>query len=250
MGSIGYEEERGVVVITIDRPEHRNALDTASQRALTAALARFEADPGARVAILTGRGSVFCAGADLTEMASGVVPDPAVFPVPGTNPPITKPLIAAVNGAAFGAGFMLAQECDLCIAAHEARFAITEARWGRGAPYAAKLPTLIPPRVALELIVTARPISAARAAEVGLVNKVVEGAELMAEARTLARTIADNAPLSVQAGKAMVDLVVGASIAAVMPEIDERYRQVYASSDAQEGPRAFRDGRTPVWKGS
>jgi enoyl-CoA hydratase/carnithine racemase len=138
--------------------------------------------------------------------------------------------------------------CDLCVAADDARFAITEAKWSRGAPWAAPLPGLVAPRVALEQIVTAEPLSAARAHQGGLVNRVVPRAELAASAQALARTIARNAPLSVRAAKAMVYAVAGRELDAAFDAADPIWESVYESEDAQEGPRAFREKRAPVWK--
>src|SRR6266566_73453 len=158
-------------------------------------------------------------------------------------------VIAAVNGAAYGGGFLLAQMCDLCVAAEHATFAIAEARWGRGAPWAAPLPWLVPPRVAMELLLTARPIGARRALEVGLVNAVVPAGELRREAAALAATVAANAPLSVSAAKAMVYRSVGKELREALAEGWRLFEPVYASEDAQEGPRAFVEKRQPEWKG-
>jgi enoyl-CoA hydratase/carnithine racemase len=162
---------------------------------------------------------------------------------------VTKPVIAAVNGVALGGGFLLAQMCDLCIAAESARFGITEARWGRGAPWAAPLPWLVPPRVALELLLTGEPIGARRAYEVGLVNRVVPDAALREEAGRLAATVAANAPLSVRAAKAMVHAAAGRDLGEAVDEGWRLFEPVYRSEDAQEGPRAFLEKRPPVWKG-
>ena len=162
---------------------------------------------------------------------------------------LAKPVIAAVNGPAFGGGFLLAQMCDLCVAGASAQFAITEARWGRGAPWAAPLPWLVPPRVAMELLLTGDPIDAQRAYEVGLVNRVVPDPELRSEAGRLARRIAGNAPLSVRAAKAMVQASAGRALDEAVEEGWRLFEPVYLSEDAQEGPRAFVERRPPVWKG-
>ncbi len=201
--------------------------------------------------MLTGAGEAFCAGADLKEMAAlGLtVPPPDMAPHLGRNIQVTKPVIAAVNGPAFGGGFLLAQMCDLCVAGTTARFAITEARWGRGAPWAAPLPWLVPPRVAMELLLTGEPIDAQRAYAVGLVNRVVPDPELRSEAGRLARRIADNAPLSVRAAKAMVHAAAGRELDEAVEEGWRLFEPVYLSEDAQEGPRAFVERRPPVWKG-
>ncbi len=249
--AVTYELQDGVVWLVIDRPEARNAINQAVSDGLWAGFRRFEEDPGAAVLVLTGAGEAFCAGADLKEMAAlGLtVPPRDMAPNLGQNLQVTKPVIAAVNGPAFGGGFLLAQMCDLCVAGTSARFAITEARWGRGAPWAAPLPWLVPPRVAMELLLTGEPIDAQRAYEVGLVNRVVPDPELRSEAGRLARRIAGNAPLSVRAAKAMVHATAGRDLGEAVEEGWRLFEPVYLSEDAQEGPRAFVERRPPVWKG-
>jgi enoyl-CoA hydratase/carnithine racemase len=250
-GTVHYELADGVATIVMDRPDAKNALNRALREGLWAAFRRFVAEDAALVAVLASVGDVFCAGADLKEMAAlGLrVPPPDFLPQLGRNLHTDKPVIAAVQGPAYAGGFALAQMCDLCVAADDARFAITEAKWSRGAPWAAPLPWLIPPRVALELIVTAEPLGAERAREIGLVNRVVPRARLLEEAQALARVIAKNAPLSVRAAKRMVYAVAGASLADALEEGDRVWESVYESEDAQEGPRAFREKRAPVWRG-
>ena len=247
-----YEVEAGVAWLTINRPEAHNALSQAVRDGLWEGFARFRDDTEAKVLVLTGAGEkAFSAGGDLKEMAetSLKVPGPDYIPYLNRTVPVDKPVIAAVNGIAFGGGFLLAQMCDLCIAADHARFAITEARWARGAPWAAPLPWLIPPRVAMEILLTAEPISAARAYEIGLVNRVVPAAELRKTAQEMAAGIAANAPLSVRAAKAMVYASAEMGWTAALEEGDRLFEPVYFSEDAQEGPRAFREKRAPEWKG-
>ena len=250
-GTVHYGLADGVATIVMDRPEAKNALNRALREGLWETLRRFVSDEGAQVAVLASTGDVFSAGADLKEMAAlGLkVPPPDYLPQLGRNLHTDKPVIAAVQGPAFAGGFALAQMCDLVVAADDARFAITEAKWSRGAPWAAPLPWLIPPRVALELIATAEPLSAERAREIGLVNRVVPRARLLEEAQALARTIAKNAPLSVRAAKRMVYAVAGKTLADALDEGERVWRPVYESEDAQEGPRAFREKRAPVWSG-
>ena len=248
---VSYQLEDGVAWLVIDRPEARNAINQAVGKGLWEGFRRFEEDPAAAVLVLTGTGEAFCAGADLKEMAAlGLtVPPRDMTPNLGRNLQVTKPVIAAVNGPAFGGGFLLAQMCDLCVAGTSARFAVTEARWGRGAPWAAPLPWLVPPRVAMELLLTGEPIDAQRAHEVGLVNRVVPDPELRSEAGRLARRIAGNAPLSVRAAKAMVQASAGRALDEAVEEGWRLFEPVYLSEDAQEGPRAFVERRPPVWKG-
>jgi enoyl-CoA hydratase/carnithine racemase len=245
---VRYELEGAVAWVTIDRDEARNALNAAVREGLWAATRRFNDDAAARVLVLTGAGDrAFCAGADLREMADGTmeVPPPDFLPIFGRNIEVTKPTIAAVNGVAYAGGFLLTQMCDLVVAAEHARFAITEVRVGRGTPWAAPLPWLLAPRIALELLLTGDHLGAERAREVGLVNRVVPASELHAATQELASTIAANAPLSVAAAKRTVYL----SQPDVYAEADAIWDPVYRSADAQEGPRAFRDGRTPDWRG-
>ena len=252
MNEVLYDIVDDVAWITINRPEARNALNTPVREGLFAMFDRFRDDATAKVAVLTGAGDqAFCAGGDLKEMAAMQleVPPPDFVPHLGVNIIVDKPVIAAVNGAALAGGFLLAQMCDLCVAVDHAQFAITEARWGRGAPWAAPLPWLIPPRVALELLLTADPISAQRAYDVGLVNRVVGRDELRDTAQAMAQRIADNAPLSVRAGKAMVYAAAEHGRTGALRAGDGFYEAAYKSEDAQEGPRAFREKRKPMWKG-
>jgi enoyl-CoA hydratase/carnithine racemase len=246
-----YELRDGVAWLTLNRPDARNALNHALREALRAAFARFAADEGARVAILRGAGPVFCAGADLKEMAETglTIPPPDWIPHLQRGAMLDKPVIAAVRGSALAGGFLLAQMADLCVAAQDAVFGITEARWGRGAPWAAPLPWMIPPRVALELLLVAQPISAARAYELGLVNRLTAPDQLDEVAGALAAAIAANAPLSVRAAKRMVHEVAGLPLARAFELADELWAPAYLSEDAQEGPRAFRERRPPRWKG-
>jgi enoyl-CoA hydratase/carnithine racemase len=249
--SVRYEREGPIAWVTIDRPEARNALNEAVRTGMFDAVARFNADDAA-VLVLTGAGEqAFCAGGDLKEMADlGLeVPPTDFLPIFGRNVTVEKPTIAAVNGVAFAGGFLLAQMCDLCVAADHARFAITEPKVGRGAPWAMPLPWLVPPRVALELLLTGEPIDAARAREVGLVNRVVPGGELHDAAQELAETIAGNAPLSVRAAKEMVYRTAVGHSEDEFAIADAIWEPVYRSEDAQEGPRAFGERRPPHWKG-
>ena len=130
-----------------------------------------------------------------------------MFPVPGDNIELTKPTIAAVNGVAFAGGWMIAQACDLCVASTSAKFAITEVKVGRSSPWAAPLIHMIPQRIMMEIILTGKPITAQRAYEIGLVNRLAEPEQLMDAALELAAEILDGAPLSVQAGRETVMLV-------------------------------------------
>jgi enoyl-CoA hydratase/carnithine racemase len=249
---VTYEVADQVAWLTINRPEARNALSKAVRDGLWEGFRRFASDEDAAVLILTGAGDkAFCAGGDLKEMAGAEmkVPPPDFLPYLQRSVKTDKPVIAAVNGVAFAGGFLLAQMVDLVIAADHAKFAITEAKVGRGSPWAAPLPWLIPPRAAMEIMVTAQPITAQRAYELGLVNKVVPAADLRDEALAMATAIAANAPLSVRAAKQLVYLSAEHGWSAALDAADALYEPVYLSEDAQEGPRSFAEKRPPRWQG-
>lgn len=244
--------EPGIALLTINRPDSRNALGKDVRAGLFAAWERFERDPDLRVAILTGAGDkAFCAGGDLKEMAQVKleVPPRDMFPVPGDTVEVTKPTIAAVNGVAFAGGWLIAQGCDLCVASENARFAITEVKVGRGSPWAAPLIHMIPQRIFMEIVLTGDPISAQRAYEVGLVNRVTTAENLLEESLALARRIAGNAPLSVLAGKETVQLATEMGATAALRAARHAWERAYRSHDAQEGPKAFAEKRNPVWRG-
>jgi enoyl-CoA hydratase len=201
--------EDGIAVITINRPEQRNCLSKEVREALFAAFNRFERDAALRIAILTGAGEkAFCAGGDLKEMVETGMKVPArdFIPLVYDNVELTKPTIAAVNGFAFAGGWALAQNCDLCGASTNAKFAITEVKVGRGSPWAAPLIHMIPQRIYMEIVLTGRPITAQRAYEIGLVNQLVEPGALMAAAIALAKEVLEGAPLSVKAARESVML--------------------------------------------
>jgi enoyl-CoA hydratase/carnithine racemase len=247
---VRYERNGRVAVLTIDRPEARNAIDRATSAGLFDGLRRFSADRQARVLVLTGAGqSAFCAGADVRELLQEriTVPPPDFLPQIGRNIEVTKPVIGAINGVCLGAGFMLAMNCDLLIASTTARFGIPEVGVGRGAPWAVPLPTIVPRAVAMELMVTGRPISAERAWQVGLVNEVVEPSQLLGAAQSWAEVVASRAPASVSAARRTVRLMGGLDYASAFAQSEEWYVPVYESPDAQEGVAAFLEGRPPQW---
>jgi enoyl-CoA hydratase/carnithine racemase len=235
----------------LNRPEVRNALGRDIREGLFAAWDRFERDSALRVAILTASGEkAFCAGGDLKEMTELrlSVPPRNMFPVPGDNIELTKPTIAAVNGVAFAGGWMIAQACDLCVASTRAQFAITEVKVGRSSPWAAPLIHMIPQRIMMEIVLTGKPISAQRAYEIGLVNRLTEPDGLMAAALALAAEVLGGAPLSVQAAREMVMLSTEMGRGAALRAARHASEYVYRSEDAQEGPRAFAEKRPPNWK--
>ena len=248
---IRYEVVDGCIAwVTIDRPAQRNAINRGVIEGLRAAWRQLEADDAVRVGVLTGSGEqAFCAGMDLKEAAALQLRLPPTLPVLGDTERVSKPMIAAVNGVAYAGGWLFAQMCDLCIAADHAQFGITEAKVGRGMPWAAPLIHMLPQRVLMELLLTGQPISARRACELGYVNDVVPAAQLRDRTLQMARTIAANAPLTVKAARELVYLSTEMGRTAALRAAQHLFETVYLSEDGQEGPRAFAEKRPPVWKG-
>lgn len=250
--SVDYEVRNEIAWLTINRPEARNSLSKAVREGLFDGISKFNEDRHAKVLVLTGAGDkAFCAGGDLKEMSEDQLAVPPVDFVPqfGRNITVDKPTIAAVNGVAFAGGFLLAQTCDLCVASTTAKFAITEVKVGRGSPWAAPLPLMIPRRIVMELVLTGAPMSAARAHEIGFVNRLTEPAELQSVTQELAEQIAANAPLSVAAGKQTATLTAQHPLREAFDMAEAIWEPVYLSQDAQEGMAAFKEKRSPVWKG-
>lgn len=244
--------EDGIAVITIDRPEQRNALTREVREGLRAAWERFERDDGLRIAILTGSGDkAFCAGGDLKEMVETgmAVPPRDMYALPYDTIELSKPTIAAVNGVAFAGGWMIAQACDLCVASTSAKFAITEVKVGRGSPWAAPLIHMIPQRIFMEIVLTGKPVTAQRAYEIGLVNRLAEPGAVLDAALELAREVLEGAPLSVKAARETVMLSTEMGRTAALAAARAAHEHTYNSHDAQEGPRAFAEKRKPVWRG-
>jgi enoyl-CoA hydratase len=246
-----YEVSDGVAIVTINRPEKRNALNLAACESMQDCWRRIEEDPAVRVGIVTGAGDkAFCAGFDITEKNVDGRPRTEDFtPRPGTSPVTGKPLIAAVNGLAMAAGMALVEACDLCVAADHAWFSLPEVRLGIGLePFVQSMWTL-PQRVLFELLVTGDRLTAERAYQLGFVNRIAPAAELMPTALTLARTIADNAPLVVLASK---ELIYGGQRAmgmdAALAAADQAFAPVSGSADAKEGYRAWMEKRRPRWQ--
>lgn len=242
----------GIAILTINRPDQRNALNKEVREGLTKAWQRFETDDKLRVAILTGAGEkAFCAGGDLKEMVeTGMkVPPRDFIPALYDNVEVTKPTIAAVNGVAFAGGWLISQNCDLCVASTTARFAITEVKVGRGSPWASPLIHMIPQRIFMEIVLTGKPITAQRAYEIGLVNRLAEPENLLHAAIELATEILDGAPLSVKAARETVMLATEMGRSAALQAARAAHELTYNSEDAQEGPLAFSEKRKPMWKG-
>ena len=246
------EHRHGVLVMTINRPEVRNALDGATGRALAAALDELDGSDDVGAGVLTGAGGNFSAGMDLKAFLTGDVPD-----VPGrglgglTRRPPRKPLLAAVEGWAVAGGFELVLACDLVVAGASAKFGVPEVKRSlvAGAGAALRLPRRLPHALAMELLLTGEPVTAARAYEMGLVNRVVDDADACAAAVEIALAIAGNGPLALAATK---QIALNCRDWTSDVEWERQHSimdPVFASDDAREGARAFAEKRAPVWRG-
>jgi len=245
-----YEVRGEAAIITMNRPEARNAINLAAAAQLEAAFRRFDADPALRVAILTGAGhQAFSAGRDLKEIAAVGGARLPSLPVLGETLELDKPVIAAVNGAALGGGWVFAQMCDLCVAADTATFAITEGRFGRGFAWCPPIVHMLGSRIAMELLLTGRTIDARRAYEIGFVNRVVPRERLIDEALALAAEIATCAPMSVAAARRVVRHALNMGVDAARAAGKDVCAPLYKSEDAREGANAFKEKRKPRWKG-
>ncbi|HTW17401.1 MAG TPA: crotonase/enoyl-CoA hydratase family protein [Nocardioides sp.] len=246
-------ERRGAVcVITLDRPEVRNAIDRRTALALERALDDAEADPAVRVLVLTGEGGHFCAGMDLVAANRGELPiTDGRGPLGITGRPPTKPLVVAVEGAALAGGFEVMLSGDLVVAAEGALMGIPEARRGMVAAAGGlwRMGLRLPRAVALELALTGEPLPAERLHELGLVNRVVPAGDTLKVALELAEQVVASAPLSVAVGKRIVDEAPGWSAEEGFERQTELATPAMLSDDAREGVAAFAERRPPVWTG-
>jgi enoyl-CoA hydratase len=249
-----YHAENGVGAVTLNRPDQRNAINPEVCDAMRAAFDQVEADPDVRVTILTGAGKLFCAGMDLKAFAGGAG-DTILFGQYGfggfVKRPRTKPVIAAVEGAALAGGFEMMLACDLVVAGTSAQFALPEVRIGLipGAGGAVRLPVSIPRVRANEILLTGKPFSASEAADWGLINRVTADGAALLTAQELATDIASNAPLAVRHTLAIANQAHDANDAAHWPQNDRIIAEIGKSADAAEGARAFIEKRAPVWQG-
>ncbi|WP_370948158.1 crotonase/enoyl-CoA hydratase family protein [Amycolatopsis sp. cg5] len=238
------------LLITIDRPQARNAVDAAVARGVAEAIDQLEADPDLRVGVLTGAEGTFSAGMDLKAALKGESPSIDGLGFGGlTERETTKPLIAAVEGFAMGGGFELALACDLIVAAEDAKFGLPEVKRGLVAAGGGviRLPQRIPHHLAMEFLLTGEPVTGARAAELGLVNRVVASGEATAVALQLAERLTANAPLALAAVKKIVTAAHGVPEADAFEAQRKEMAQLMGSADVREGMQAFAERRQPVW---
>jgi len=241
----------GVLIVTMNRPEAKNAMNKAQAQGIAAAMDQLEADPNLRCAILTGAGGTFCSGMDLKGFLRGERPSIEGRGFGGlTEWTPSKPVIAAIDGYALAGGMELAMSCDLIVCSAGAKFGIPEAKRSLAAAAGGliKLPRQIPPRIAMELALTGDFIDAARAYELGFVNRVVEGPALEG-AKELAARIAENGPLALIASKKVIRESHTWSDADMWKKQGEIVNPVFVSQDAREGAAAFAEKRKPNWQG-
>ncbi|MBC3763665.1 crotonase/enoyl-CoA hydratase family protein [Quadrisphaera oryzae] len=246
------EVHGAVLVVVLDRPQARNAVDLATALSVDAALTRLEDDDALRVGVLTGAGGVFSAGMDLKARARGESP---VLPSTGfaglTRRRRSKPLVAAVEGWALGGGTELVLACDLVVASREARFGLPEVTRGIVAPQGGlvRLPRRIPRAVAAELLLTGATLGAERAEQLGLVSRLTEPGGALAAALELAERVVAAAPLAVAAVQRVLDETADLSEPEAFARQDALVAHVLRSDDAAEGARAFAERRAPRWQG-
>ena len=244
-----------IALVTLNRPEKRNAVNMALAQGMDAAVKRSEADPDIRVVILTSSNdSVFCAGADLAEVAAGnarqlYTPDGGFGGFVASRR--RKPWIAAAKGQVLAGGMEFCLACDMIVAAEDARFGLPEVKRSlvAGAGGVTRLPKAIPRNIALEIIATGDPIDARRAYDVGLVNRLAPPGQVLEAAKALARAIAVNAPLAVYEAVGVAKQAMILDDEAGEALVREALDRIRGSEDFKEGPRAFVEKRPPVWKG-
>jgi enoyl-CoA hydratase/carnithine racemase len=248
--------EEQMLIVTMNRPEKRNSLPPSSHAEMEAIWDQFQADPALRVGILTGAGDkAFCAGSDLSGYQAGY---DGTLPRSGGGGlthrlDCPKPIIAAVNGLAFGGGFEIMLACDLAVASEQAEFSLPEVLVGAGA-FGGGIPRLcrkLPHAIALELVLTGRRMSAAEAQRLGLLNRVVPPDQVLEAAKELARSILRGAPLASEGSKQVADMALqGLTLEHILKAEDgEPKLRVMRSADMQEGIKAFFEKRPPRWQG-
>jgi enoyl-CoA hydratase len=252
MSEVLTETRDGILIVTLNRPEAKNAANKALSEQVAAAMDTLDSDTSLRVGIITGAGGTFCSGMDLKGFLMGEVPFVAGRGFAGlTEAPPKKPLIAAVNGYALAGGFEIALACDLIVANKDAKFGIPEVKRGLAAAAGGlvRLPRQIPKRLAMEFALTGDFVTADRAYDMGLINRVVDG-DALDGAIELAQRIAANGPLAVAVSKQVINDQSDWNQSETWQKQGEITGAIFASNDAREGAAAFAQKRAPNWTGT
>ena len=251
---MSYKVDEGIATVVMNRPERRNAFNVAMLEALAAILDQLEKRTDVRVVVLRGEGTVFCSGVDLREFGSRPdIPDLEgwIISVFRKLERMRQPTVAMIQGDALAGGCELALHCDLRVASEAARFSIPVARLGFILPFAfaQKLVEIVGPALARQILFTGQPIAAKRAYEIGMIHQFVAADELESASYGLARTIVENAPLSLAGLKEMIQRAVSLQETIDHRDIDEMVKRSQRSSDAAEGVAAMLEKRKPVFRG-
>ena len=245
-------QEGSVLIVTINRPEAKNAMNAATAHGISAAMDELDNNDELTVGIITGADNTFCAGMDLKAFLKGETPQVEGKGFGGiTQSPPRKPLIAAVEGYALAGGFELLLACDLIVAAESAKFGISEVKRGlvAGAGGLIRLPRQVPYRLAMELALLGDFVDAATAKDMGMINRIVPTGGALEAAKEMAAKIAENGPLAVAVSKQIVRESGDWSDEEMWEKQSKIMMPVFNSADAQEGPTAFAEKRKPVWTG-
>ena len=252
MSDVLVEARDGILIVTLNRPEAKNAMTLEMAEAAMKAFDELDASPELQVGVLTGAGGTFCAGIDLKDFVRGKTP---LIPGRGlcgiTETPPKKPLIAAVEGWALAGGFEIALAADMIVASDASKFGVPEVKRSlvAAAGGVTVLHKRIPRAIAMEMVLTGDPITAERAAEIGLVNRLVEPGTALDAAIELAGRIATNGPLALAASKRLVQLSEDWTFEETWTKQREYVDPVFGSDDAKEGATAFAEKRAPQWRG-
>ncbi|MDO8705916.1 MAG: crotonase/enoyl-CoA hydratase family protein [Sulfuricaulis sp.] len=249
--AVTLTRDDGVLIVRLNRPSQRNAVNEALAKGVSAAMDELDSDPALRVGVITGVGAGFCSGMDLKAFLTGEKPGTERGFAGIVYKPPQKPIIAAIEGFAVAGGLEVAMSCDLIVAARGAKLGVPEVKRGLVAAAGGlmRMPKRIPHQIAMYLAITGELISAERAYEVGMITELCEPGQAFERALALARLVASNAPLAVQASKAIVRDALNFDEEGGWKMQDRVGLPALQTEDAQEGARAFAERRAPVWKG-
>lgn len=249
MDEVLYEKKGRIAYIQLNRPDRLNAVTNAGVDELERLWIDFREDDGLWVAVLSGAGKSFCAGADIRALGSSRPPGESVARPTPTGCKVYKPTVAALQGHVLGIGLMLALSCDIRIAAEDVQLGAPEPKWGIASTFAPYLFRHMFPGLAYEILLTGDSIGAQRAHQYGLVNKVVSRERLTDEATAMAERICQNSPVALRTEKEAAELTKGLDWDRMWGLVARLYQRARDSEDRAEGIKAFKEKRKPIWKG-